>query len=67
MIKKVENNVPWTYVKENLNGQVIIGKFYEKELQKINQKEFRVKEVIKRKGNKMYKITILTAGAILKI
>ena len=28
--------------------------FYEKELQKTNQKEFRVKKVIKRKGDKLY-------------
>ena len=28
--------------------------FYEKELQKTNQKEFRVEKVIERKGNKLY-------------
>ena len=28
--------------------------FYEKELQKTNQEEFRVEKVIKRKGNKLY-------------
>ena len=28
--------------------------FYEKNLQKTNQKEHRVKKVIKRKGNKLY-------------
>ena len=28
--------------------------FSEKELQKTNQKEFRVEKVIKRKGNKLY-------------
>ena len=28
--------------------------FYEKELQKTNQKEFRIEKVIKRKGNKLY-------------
>ena len=28
--------------------------FYKKELQKPNQKEFRVEKVIKRKGNKPY-------------
>ena len=31
----------------------IIG-FYEKELQKTNQKEFRIEKVIERKGNKLY-------------
>ena len=31
-----------------------VAKFYGKELQKTNQKEFRVEKVIKRKGNKPY-------------
>ena len=46
--------MPWTYVIRDLNGEEIIGTFYEKELQKTNQKEFRVEKVIKRKGNKLY-------------
>ena len=54
MIKEVKNTVPWTYVINDLNGQEIIGTLYEKELQKTNQKEFRVEKVIKRKGNKLY-------------
>ena len=52
MIKKVKNTVPWTYVISDLNGEEILGKFYEKELQKTNQKECRVEKVIKRKGDK---------------
>ena len=28
--------------------------FYEKELQKTNQEEFRIEKVIKRKGDKIY-------------
>ena len=44
--KKVKNTVPWTYVINDLNGAEIIGTFYEKELKKINQKEFREKKVI---------------------
>ena len=32
----------------------IIGTFYEKELQKTNQQEFRIEKVIKRKGDKLY-------------
>ena len=28
--------------------------FYEKELQKTNQKEFRIEKLIKRKGHKLY-------------
>ena len=38
----------------DLNGKEIIGTFYEKELQKTNQKEFRIEKVIKRKGDKLY-------------
>ena len=33
---------------------VNIGTFYEKELQKTNQEEFRIEKVIKKKGNKLY-------------
>ena len=54
IIKKVKNTVPWTYVINDLNGEEIIGKFYEKELQKTNQEKFRIKKVIKKKGNKLY-------------
>ena len=42
VIKKVKNTVPWTYVINDLNGEEIIGTFYEKELQKANQEEFRI-------------------------
>ena len=38
----------------DLNGEEIIGSFYEKELQKINQKEFRIEKVIKRKCDNLY-------------
>ena len=54
IIEKVKNTVPWTYVINDLNGEEIIGKFYEKELQKANEEEFRIEKVIKRKGNKIY-------------
>ena len=54
MIKEVKNTVPWTYVINDLNGEEIIGTFYEKELQKTNQKEFRIEKVIKKKGDKLY-------------
>ena len=30
------------------------GSFYEKELQKTDQKKFRIEKVIKKKGNKLY-------------
>ena len=54
VIKKVKNTVPWTYVINDLNAKEIMGTFYEKELQKTSQKEFRIEKVIKRKGHKMY-------------
>ena len=54
VIKKVKNLVPWTYVINDLNGEEIVGTFYEKELQKTNQQEFRIENVIKRKGDKLY-------------
>ena len=54
IIKKVKNTVPWTYVINDLNGEEINGTFYEKELQKTNQEEFRIEKVIKRKGDEIY-------------
>ena len=38
----------------DLISKEIVGKFFEKELQKTNQKEFRFEKVIKRKGKKLY-------------
>ena len=54
VIKKVKNTVPWTYVINDLNGEEITGRFYEKELQKTNQEEFRIEKVIKTKGDKIH-------------
>ena len=50
----IKNAVPWTYVINDINGEEIIGTFYEKELQKTNQGEFRIEKVIKEKGNTLY-------------
>ena len=54
LIKEIENTFPWTYVINDLNGEEIIGTFYEKELQKTNQEELKIEKVIKKKGNKLY-------------
>ena len=54
VINKIKNTVPWTYAISDLNGEEITGSFYEKELQKTNQKEFRIEKVPKRKGDKLY-------------
>ena len=37
VIKKVKNTVPWTYIINDLNGEKVIGTFYEEELQSTNQ------------------------------
>ena len=44
VIKEIKNNVSWTYLINDLNGEEIIGTFNEKELQKTNQKEFKIKK-----------------------
>ena len=54
VVKKVKNTVPWAYVVNDLNGEEIIGTFYEKDFQKTNQQEFRIEKVIQRKGDKLY-------------
>ena len=54
VIRKVKNTVPWKYVISDLKGKELVGRFYEKELQKTNKKEFRVEKVIKGKGDKLY-------------
>ena len=38
----------------DLNDEKIIETFYEKELQRIDQQEFRIEKVIEKKGNKLY-------------
>ena len=54
IVSKIKNTVPWTYVINDLNGEEITGTFYEKKLQKTNQKEFNIEKVIKRKSDKLY-------------
>ena len=61
-IKKVKNIKGWTYVVEDLNGEKMFGALYEKELQKTNQIELRVKKV-----NGETTIILLTVGFIKKI
>ena len=54
IINKIKSTVPWTNIINDLNGEEIIGTFYEKELQKTNQKEYRIEKVLKKKGDKLY-------------
>ena len=66
VIKKVKNTVPWTYVINDLNGDEITGTFYEKELQKTNQEEFRI-ELIRCMLNGKDMIIRLIVESIKKI
>ena len=54
IIKKIKNTIPWPYVINDLHGEEIIGTFYENELQKTDQKEFRIEKVLKKKDDKLY-------------
>ena len=57
----------------DLNGEEITGSFYEKKLQKTNQKEFRIEKIRRRKGDKLYvkwkgfMIILLIVGLIKKV
>ena len=44
MIKKVKKIVPWAYVVSNLNGEEIVGTFYQKELKKYIKKSLELKK-----------------------
>ena len=49
-----DQNVITTNDINDLNGEEIVGTFYEEELQKTNPEEFKIEKVIKRKGDKLY-------------
>ena len=44
----------WTYLTEDLKSEEIVEMFCEKELQKANQTQFRIKKVTKVNGDKLY-------------
>ena len=53
-----------------MNGEEITGSFYEKELQKTSQKEFRIEKVLKRKRDKLYvkwNESIINVGIIIAL
>ena len=54
IISKIKNTFPQAYVINDPNDEKIIGTFYEKKLQKTNQKEFRTEKVIKTNEDKLY-------------
>ena len=53
VIKNVKNAGSWIYFISDFNGEEIDEIFYEKQLQKTNQKEFIVEKVIKRRGDEL--------------
>ena len=53
VIMKIKNTVLWTYVINDLNGEEIVGTFYEQELQSTNPQEIRIERVIKKNGDKL--------------
>ena len=54
IVKKIKNTVSWIYATNDLNGEEIIGTFYEQELHSTKQNEYRIEKVIKTKGDKLY-------------
>ena len=54
LFNEAKNTAPWTYVINDINGEEIIGTFYEKELLKTSKQEFRIEKVLKRKHDKLY-------------
>lgn len=44
----IKNIVPWTYAISDLNGEIVLGRFYEKAFQKTSQTEFRIPKVTKK-------------------
>ena len=74
VLRQIKNTVPWTYVISDLNGEEIVGSFYENELQKKkkNKKEFRIEKILKTKGtnymsNGKYMTILLILRLIKKI
>ena len=49
VITKIKNNVPWTCVINNLNGEEIVGTFYENELPKKKKVEKNLEQKKKKK------------------
>ena len=66
VIKKFKNTVSWTYVISDFNREETVGAFYQKKLQKTNQKLFRVKKVVKRKDDKRKATIVLLIGGLIK-
>ena len=63
VIKKIKNTVPWTYIINDLNGEEIIGIFYEKEYcKRLIKKYLELKKWLKEKV-----INYMTNGKVMII
>ena len=67
VLDRIKNTVPWTYIINDLNGKEITGTFYENELQKTNQKEFRIEKEINFMSNGRGMIILSIVGLIKMI
>ena len=54
MIKKVKNNVSWTYIISALNEKKLLQRFMKNNYKKQVKKNLGLKKVIKRKSDKVY-------------
>ena len=52
VVTKIKDTVPWTCQIKNLNGEPVIGTFYEKKDKKNQFRKFRIEKVLK--GHKLY-------------
>ena len=54
MIKNKKKSAPWTHVKDDFHEEESVSTFFEKELQKNNQTEFRTEKSTKKKFKKLH-------------
>ena len=48
-IHKINNSIPVTYIRKDLQGEIIVGSFYIEELQKTSQEVYRIEKVLRKK------------------
>ena len=54
LIKEIKDCLPRIYIISDLNDAKIVGKFYEKAMQKTGYFQLKVEKLIKRKSDRMY-------------
>ena len=54
VLKKFEQTMPWTYFIADFNGEDIVGTFYKRELEKVEQKNLEQINQIKEKAMKIF-------------